>query len=104
MSRSYWHTPIKANAGQNCSKEWRSKQNRKYRAYCKNRMRHEEYELPSYTCSFGNEWDSPRDGRNWCGESKYKQCPVLERIFGYWRGCDKRGHRCYKYYKELMRK
>ena len=104
MTRSYWHTPIKAFGGQNCSKGWRSKQNRKYRAYVNNELRHERYEMSQYKGKFGNEWDSPRDGKGWCGEYKYIPCPHILRRWGYSTGCNGKHHHCYLYYKELMRK
>ena len=102
MTRSYWHTPIKAFAGQNSSKQWRSAQNRRYRSYCKNLMRHNNYELPDYCNMFGNEWDSPRDGKGWVGDYKYYKCPyICNNGFVY---CTKDSHHCYKYYNEMMRK
>lgn len=105
MSRSYWHTPIKAHAGQNCSKGWRTDQNRKYRAYVRNLMSHEQYDDIEPFCNrFGNEWDSPRDGKSWCGDIKYRECPHNNSIWGTRFYCEKGNHYCYLYYNELMRK
>lgn len=106
MSRSYWKTPIKANCGQNCSKQWRSKENRKYRAYAKNLMRHELYDnIDPYCNRFGNKWDSPGDGKSWCGNIKYRKCPYIRYMFhGVGVGCTDTVHFCHRYYDELMRK
>lgn len=106
MSNSYWHTPIKAVAGQNCSKEWRSKQNRRYRHHCKQKVRTGQYELPNYNGYFGNEWDSPRDGKYWIGDIRHRECPFYYDMYACHtlRCSEKYGHFCYKYYNELMRK
>jgi len=105
MSRSYWHTPIKAHAGQNCSKGWRSAQNRKYRAYTRNLMAHERYDdIDPFCNKFGNEWDSPRDGKSWCGDIKYRKCPYASYLWSVGIYCETGNHHCYKYYNELMRK
>lgn len=79
MSRSYYHTPIMGITGRKSCKAWRSQENRRYRAYCKNLMRHEKYDdLPDYKGRFGNEWDSPRDGRFYFGKTKYRACILDE--------------------------
>lgn len=105
MSRSYWHTPIKAWCGKNCSKQWRSDQNRKYRAYVHNMMAHEKYDyIEPYKGRFGNEWNSPRDGKVWIGNMKYRKCPYYLACYDFRICCIKDRHHCYKYFEEEMRK
>ncbi len=99
--------------GRPSCKQWRSVENRRYRAYAKNLMRHERYDdIQVYKGRFGNEWSSPRDGWTYFGH--YKNQPCVDRgNYPGWRwwswlhgGCwlEKNVHFCHKAYKELMRK
>lgn len=77
MSRSRFKIPIMGIAGRVSCKLWRSKQNRKYRAYTNNLIRHHKYDdILAYKGRFGNEWDSPRDGKQWLGDWKNKKCGI----------------------------
>ncbi len=77
-------------------------------------MHHGRFDtLPGYYGRFGNEWDSPRDGKCWFGEYKWISCPHVKWYGVYPIGCgtvvQRNGkvtndHHCYKYYAELMRK
>ena len=75
MARSYYHTPITSVTGCRSSKAWRRQENRRYRAYAKNHMRHGRYDdIQGYCGTFANEWHSLRDGKYWFGEVKYIEC------------------------------
>lgn len=109
MSRSYWHTPIRGWCGNGGCKEWRTQENRRYRSYVKTKLRTniDNWDnLQKYAGKYGNEWDSPRDGKGWVGDSKWRPCPHaywwhgLMRMFCH----DGKHFRCINHYKEMMRK
>lgn len=109
MARSYKYTPIGGVTGSNSCKKWRSQENRRYRAYYKNLVRHGKYDdIQGYCGRFGNEWDSPRDGKTRIFQYKYWSCgqywwysPYGERRFF----CKDGDHwHCNEYYKQFMRK
>lgn len=112
MSRSYYHTPIMGVTGRPSCKSWRTQQNRRYRAYWKNLMRHGKYDdIQDYKGKFGNEWDSPRDGRTYFGEMKYRECIEEEYDAWIWTydgnyKCvpNRNLHFCYEAYLTYMRK
>lgn len=97
MSRSRRYTPIMGIAGgrsRSC-KSWRSKENRRYRKYIRNRMscRYidplESWDLLPYKNKWGNEWDSPRDGKQYFGDAAFVECPrEFISIFGTIMKCD----------------
>lgn len=87
MARSKWKTPIcgmTSNCGQ---KLFRSQQNSKERKRVKQLLAVGKYEDLPHPKKYGNEWDSPRDGKRWFGNLEHHKDPE-------WR----------EYYKELMRK
>ena len=106
MSRSRWKTPIVPWCHRSSCKGWRTQENRRYRAYVRDHIAHERYDsIQGYCGRFGNEWDSPRDGKGWIGEMKYRKCPYYRYLYnGQWHGCETNIHFCSKYYWEMMRK
>lgn len=92
----------------NC-KNWRSQENRRYRAYSKNLLRHGEYDnIMSYKKKWQNPWDGPKDGSYWFGDLRYIEC--CSRVCIKWgikvTYCDpdEDYHRCEFEYFEMMRK
>ena len=76
MSRSKRHTPIMSwcviRAGQ--VKRYKQQENRAYRRRVTNLMRIGKYlELP-HRKEYGNEWSSPRDGKQYFGDGKNLDC------------------------------
>lgn len=112
MSRSYKHTPINSWAGCHSALAWRTQENRKYRAYSKNEMRHDRWEIQDYCGKFGNEWDSPRDGKMWWNDGKGQDCVQTVYCHNYKygikiHGCDIKNndhYRCNIAYMKQMRK
>lgn len=109
MSRSYYHNPFMGVTGRSSCKWWRSSENRRYRAYVKNLIRHERYDdIQDFCGRFGNEWDSPRDGRCWFGHYKNTECISRDEVLSWpgWFGCwiEMDCHYCHKEYTRLMRK
>jgi hypothetical protein len=110
MSRSYWKTPISGVCRTSTScKEWRAKENGRYRSYVRDEIHHQRYHMiQDYRGKFGNEWDSPRDGKSWFGHIKWRKCPYGKYWSIYRREwhtyCNNDDHLCYKYYAKLMRK
>lgn len=108
MSRSYRRTPIGGITGCNSAKAWRSQENRRYRAYVRDLMRHQKYDsIQGYGGRFGNEWSGPRDGKTHWFDLKNKPCNTKPYfLYGFvCQGCLNGEHRdCHIYYKKLMRK
>ena len=73
MSRSRKHTPIMSWAICRSCKQWRTQENQLYRAYVRDMMAHELYDdIQGFCGKFGNEWDSPRDGKVWWKTTTWK--------------------------------
>lgn len=113
MTRSVMHTPIISWCGHHSCKVWRTQENRRYRAYAKNLMRHAQYDsIQGYCGKFGNEWDSPRDGKYWYTRGKGKKCNTtiwyssyLTGILGIIPTCENGDHwSCDIAYKKQMRR
>lgn len=113
MSRSYYHTPRMGITGRRSCKKWRQQENQRYRKYVKGLLIKEKYDdIVAYKGKWGNEWDSPRDGKFYFGHYKNVPCiPVLpHEITFYWSGrpvrcsVEKNYHWCHKEYKRMMRK
>jgi hypothetical protein len=110
MTRSRYHTPIQGVCGYKSCKAWRSGENRRYRAYVNNLMRHEQYDsIQGYCGKFGNEWDSPRDGKMYFGHMKNRPCGTVVYFISVYFTCREKNwgidhYNCHKYYLELMRK
>lgn len=115
MSRSRYRNPFMGVTGRSSCKAWRTQENRRYRAYAKNEMRHGRYDnIQGFCGNFGNEWASPRDGRVYFGD--YKGVPCIDKTqhpeWRWWSwindryGCwvEKDVHFCHKAYLELLRK
>jgi hypothetical protein len=63
MSRSFKKTPIMGIATSSCQKKFKQQEHQKERAS----IRSKGFEEEMSTKKFGNEWDSPRDGKMWFG-------------------------------------
>jgi hypothetical protein len=113
MSRSYYHNPFMGITGRSSCKWWRSSENRRYRAYAKNLIRHERYDdIQDFCGRFGNEWSSPRDGIQYFGGMKHRECISMDDLEPFtWRWwlsercwVEKNIHFCHKEYTRLLRK
>jgi len=109
MSRSRLKTPIVGWGGNNSCKAWRTSENRRYRCYVRGEMVHERYDdIQAFEGGFGNEWDSPRDGKGWSVWGKDKPCGEHKSLFGYyvWKCCPETGEHygCHVSYTQQMRK
>lgn len=111
MSRSRKHTPVISWCGTRSCKAWRTQENGRYRAYAKNLVAHERYDdIQDFKGRFGNEWDSPRDGKYWYTAGKGKPCGT-DTVYSSWISgvftptCKGNDHwRCHKAYLKQMRK
>lgn len=109
MSRSYRKTPIIGTGGQTRMKWWKRKEHKRYRAYVRDKLNKGHYEtIQRFKGQFGNEWDSPRDGKMWFGELKGAACTHSGDPGKYWiagAGCAEGRHIwCNFEYRRLMRK
>lgn len=111
MSRSRRHTPICAYTCCESNKKFKIYEHQRERATVKKslivalRKGTEEEYLGPHPKKYGNEWASPRDGKGYFGEMKYRPCPYISRIYKM-NMCEGRGghYNCRVYYKQLMRK
>ena len=69
MSRSYMHTPIKAICGYTSNKKFKQHEHRAERKTVHQMLDSGYEELPN-TKMYGNEWDSPRDGKVYQGSKE----------------------------------
>jgi len=111
MSRSHKHTPICGIAQCHSRKKWLTAQNQRYRTYVRDQIRHENYDdIQGFCGRFANEWDSPRDGKQYFGHMKHQPCydNHIEKVHGFeiLYNCTKHKHEysCQGYYKKLLRK
>ena len=72
MSKSKRKTPISAVTGCDGNKQFKQQEHRRERRTVRMQLQagREDWELP-HTKKYGNEWDSPRDGKMWFGDMKY---------------------------------
>ncbi len=70
MGKSYKRTPISGSTSNKGQKKFRSQENRAKRRAV-SRLLHTGREIMPHEKEYGNEWDSPRDGKHWYGEGKY---------------------------------
>jgi hypothetical protein len=86
MSRSYRHTPICAWASASTQKLFKSLSNRAFR-HKVNRLCHtHQFDKLPHWREYGNEWDSPRDGKQWFGDllsERSKQQWALSKYWSY---------------------
>lgn len=75
MSRSKRKTPIISWAcyHRSAQKKYRSQQNRAKRRYVKVKLETQDFDLLPHEKEYGNEWNSPRDGKNWYDKCDPKQ-------------------------------
>lgn len=111
MTKSFYKTPITGTCKCISRKSWLTGENRRYRAYTTNLMRKERYDdIQSFKGRFGNEWTSPRDGKQYFGHMKYQNCYDNEicYLYGYTtiKHCTSNYHYydCKETYKRYMRK
>ena len=77
MSRSFRKTPIMGISGGNsCQKYFKKQEHSRERTLVHQQLNKLDCDLPSPK-QFGNEWDSPRDGKMWFGNCKYKQASLF---------------------------
>src|ERR1017187_7985541 len=65
MSRSHKKTPICGNCSTSGQKAFRSQENRSKRHRVKQLCHTGLYDKMPHDKEYGNEWDSPRDGKHW---------------------------------------
>lgn len=105
MSRSYRKTPISSWTKSLSNKIFQNIEHRRFRKACKQKLHifhtDEDLILPS-TKKYGNEWDSPRDGKMYFGNL------TKQRVTWTWCFLDKAHEEVLKdqkeEYKRLMRK
>jgi hypothetical protein len=103
MSRSKYHTPICGMGGHVSVKPYREQENRAKRHKVKQYLLKGKYENLPLDKEYGNEWSSPRDGRQYFGHIPYTRCMVCRHHWQWYKRvctCDQRE----KNFKELMRK
>lgn len=112
MSRSIRHTPIISYHGYRSNKWFRHSENKAKRCRVKQQLHVGDYEDLPHDKEYGNEWDSPRDGKCWVGDMPYTKCYYCRHKawwhhIGYsWRG-NKTPCECstrLQEYKEYLRK
>lgn len=104
MSRSHRSTPISSwcsvNAG---SQRWFRESENRAKRHCVRQLLHTgKYDTLPHDKEYGNEWDSPRDGKMYFGDMLHKPCGGCRWFGGYGSKCtcDERE----KDFKEYLRK
>ena len=105
MSRSYRHTPITGWCASRCSnKGFKQQEHRRERRTVKQILTYDyENDLP-HPKAYGNEWDSPRDGKGWFGDMLTESLPGWIATVWYGYDIEEVIEERRESYKKLMRK
>ncbi len=102
MSRSYKHVPIGGWTKSGSNLLFRSYENRRKRRRVTQTLHVGNYDSMPDEKKYGNEWDSPRDGKTYFGTLLFQLCSSCRWLWSFRQECtcDERED----YYQELMRK
>lgn len=104
MSRSRRHTPISGICGtRESNKQFKVQEHRRERRAVKQRLQVEQEEMP-HPKEYGNEWDSPRDGKMWFGDMIGHAVPGWVATVWYGYDIEECIKERQKEYRKLMRK